>query len=71
MFRADPERTGMYEDGDAGRFSGLKWRFKAKKNITSTPLVFEGKVFFGSYDRMFYAVDCETGKEGVEIRYRS
>jgi outer membrane protein assembly factor BamB/tRNA A-37 threonylcarbamoyl transferase component Bud32 len=39
----------------------LKWRFKAKRAIISSPLVAQGSVFFTSLDGQMYAVDAKTG----------
>ncbi|MCZ7545401.1 MAG: serine/threonine-protein kinase [Anaerolineae bacterium] len=39
----------------------IKWRFKARRAVTSSPLVHEKVVFFGSLDWHVYAVDAETG----------
>ena len=52
------------EDGDffALNFRGqVKWRFKAKRAITSSPLVVDGIVYFGSLDSTFYALDAQSG----------
>ena len=38
------------------------WAFKTGGNIESSPLVHEGRVFFGSDEPMFYALDAKTGK---------
>jgi serine/threonine protein kinase len=39
----------------------VKWRFKAKRGIISTPLVSQGVVFFTSLDSTFYALDAKSG----------
>jgi len=39
----------------------VKWRFKAKRAITSSPLVEDGIVFFASLDSTFYALDAKSG----------
>lgn len=52
-----------------GDFSGqIKWRYKAKRAVTSSPLVAQGTVFFSSLDGMVYALDAKTG--WVIWRYR-
>lgn len=38
------------------------WRFQAG-GVESSPLLVDGVVYFGSWDRKIYAVDAETGKE--------
>ena len=43
-------------------FSGhVRWRFKTKKAITSSPIVDGGMVFFASLDSTFYALDAKSG----------
>jgi eukaryotic-like serine/threonine-protein kinase len=52
------------ESGDfycIGFRGDMKWRFKAKRNITSSPLVQESVVYFTSVDGMLYALDKDTG----------
>ncbi len=39
-----------------------KWKFQASSALESSPLVVEGKVFIGSDNGTFYALDAETGK---------
>ena len=59
------------EDGDlfALDFRGqVRWRFKAKRSITSSPLVQDGIVYFGSMDSIFYALDAQSG--WIIWRYR-
>lgn len=38
-----------------------RWQFRAKRAITSSPLVAQGIVFVGSLDGTFYAVDAKSG----------
>ena len=38
-----------------------KWRFKAKRSITSSPIYSEGVVFAGSVDSILYALDARSG----------
>jgi outer membrane protein assembly factor BamB len=37
-----------------------KWKFKAKRAITSSPLYFNGNVYFGAMDGMIYALDAKS-----------
>lgn len=39
----------------------VKWRYKAKKAVTSSPLISEGVVYFTSLDGTFYALDAKSG----------
>jgi outer membrane protein assembly factor BamB/tRNA A-37 threonylcarbamoyl transferase component Bud32 len=46
----------------------VKWRFKAKRAITSSPILGDGIVFFASLDSVFYALDAKSG--WIVWRYR-
>lgn len=39
----------------------LEWRSRAKKSITGSPSIRNGKVFVGSHDEYFYSFDVTTG----------
>lgn len=39
----------------------LKWRFRAKRAVTSSPLIASGTVYFSSIDSTVYAVDAKSG----------
>lgn len=39
----------------------VSWRFKAKRGVFSSPVEYEGLVFFGSMDWQLYALDMERG----------
>ncbi|WP_424912661.1 PQQ-binding-like beta-propeller repeat protein [Thermanaerothrix sp.] len=39
----------------------IKWRFRAKRAITSSPTVAQGMVYFTSLDASFYALDSKSG----------
>ncbi len=59
------------EDGDfyCVDFSGKqKWKFKAKRAITSSPVVHDGSVFFTSLDWTLYSLDADAG--WILWRYR-
>jgi outer membrane protein assembly factor BamB len=64
MFRGGPDHTGVYGPA-TGVVEGvdlpLKWRFKTRGKIRSTPVVADGRVFVGSGDGFLYAVDARTG----------
>ena len=40
----------------------LKWKFKTDARVTSSPSVALGKIYFGSYDGNFYAIDASSGQ---------
>jgi len=39
----------------------IKWRFRAKRAITSSPQVYQTFVYFASLDTMVYALDAKSG----------
>jgi len=39
----------------------VRWRFNAKRAVTSSPLYYKGTVYFGSLDSTFYAIDSKSG----------
>ncbi len=38
-----------------------KWRYKAKRAVTSSPVYADGIIFFGSVDSQLYALDAKSG----------
>ena len=40
-----------------------KWKFKTAGEVSSSPFVSGGVVYFGSCDNYLYAVDSKTGKK--------
>jgi eukaryotic-like serine/threonine-protein kinase len=45
-----------------GDFRGqVKWKYKTKRSVTSSPVSAQGAVFFASLDGMVYALDARTG----------
>lgn len=52
------------EEGDVNcvSFQGqLKWRFSAKRAVTSSPVVGKGILYFASVDSIFYGIDAKSG----------
>lgn len=45
-----------------------KWKFNAYDPVGSTPLIESGIVYFGSVNKVFYAVDLDTGMKMWEFR---
>ena len=60
MFLAAPTHTPLVEKGPALPLS-LKWKFDTQRPVLSSPVVYKGKVFAGSYDKSMYALDT-TGR---------
>jgi outer membrane protein assembly factor BamB/tRNA A-37 threonylcarbamoyl transferase component Bud32 len=58
-------------DGDVAAvdMSGqLKWRFRTKRSVMSTPLVYNGLVYVGSMDWVMYALDANSGMSVWQYR---
>ncbi|HEX6305619.1 MAG TPA: serine/threonine-protein kinase [Anaerolineales bacterium] len=57
----------IYFGTEAGEFICLdyrgevKWRFKAKRAVTSSPIISESFVYFSSLDTTLYALEAKTG----------
>jgi len=66
MFRADPSHSGVYDAAGVPVLHGVKWKFRAKGPIISTPALSGGRVFFGSSDHNVYALDAGSG----ELRWK-
>lgn len=47
----------------------LEWKHQTSGLIYATPLIFDGKVYIGSTDSVFYAIEASSGKE--KWRYHS
>lgn len=63
MFRHDPLRSGSAGQTDILPEGTLKWSFTTGAAIHSSPVVVDGKVYFGSRDNRFYSLDAETGEK--------
>ena len=62
MFRANLQRTGVYDTRGVHQLSELKWKFKTEGVVFSSPAIADGVVYFGSGDNL-YSVDIKTGQE--------
>jgi outer membrane protein assembly factor BamB len=62
VFRGNMARTGVFT-GIPPEGGKLLWSFETGGWVSSSPVVADGLVYFGSDDRLFYAVDCKTGQQ--------
>lgn len=62
MFQANLERTGVYHDAGPTEAPTLAWKFDAGAAIFSTPLVYEGVVYFVDFEGRVYALDQDRGE---------
>lgn len=60
MFRGNPAHTGVYDSKGPAGFE-LKWRFKTRGKVRSSPAVVEGAVVFGSEDGHLYCLNAADG----------
>ncbi len=63
MFRGDPAHSGVYAGSGPRKLQGVKWKFATGDRIVSSPVWWEGVLYFGSDDNNLYAVDAETGRQ--------
>jgi eukaryotic-like serine/threonine-protein kinase len=63
MFRGDAQHRGVYADPGAPVLHGLKWKFKTKGPVLSSPVAAGGVVYFGSNDHFVYAVNAADGRQ--------
>ena len=62
MFRANAARTG-YAEAEAPGGNQLCWKFKTGGEVTSSPAVADGRVYFSSEDGYLYAIEVASGRE--------
>ena len=63
MFRANLQRTGVYNTKGVPQLNELLWKFKTRGAIGSSPAVAEGVVYVGNGCNHLYAIDSKTGQE--------
>jgi outer membrane protein assembly factor BamB len=60
-FRGDAQHTGIYQQVGVPVLHGIKWKFKTRAAVISTPAVIDGTAYFGSNDHYLYAVNLADG----------
>lgn len=63
MYRANLQRTGVYNARGMHELGGLKWKSKTEDEVVSDPIIFDEVVYFGGSDGYLHAVDSNTGQE--------
>ena len=63
MFRANPEHTGVYDNGGIAPTNNELWRFETGGYSSSDPTVSNGVVYIGTDVKNLFAIDAVTGKE--------
>src|SRR6185437_9983314 len=62
MFKCSPALTGACDGTAPKQLMGIRFVFHANAPVRSTPLLYRGRLYFGSSDGTFYAVDAESGR---------
>jgi outer membrane protein assembly factor BamB len=68
MFRHDSSRTGAADIIATNPRGELKWSFQTGREVSSSPAVANGMVYFGSRDFKLYALDIDTGEKQWEFQ---
>jgi len=63
MFRGDPAHTGVFAAKGLRQLHGVKWRFATGNRVVSSPVWYEGVLYFGGDDGNIYAVDAASGRQ--------
>jgi eukaryotic-like serine/threonine-protein kinase len=76
MFRASPERTGIFDNSGIVPNNAELWRFETRSHVRSSPTVSNGVVYVGS-DALWdgkgtlHAIDAVTGEEKWRFKTKS
>ena len=63
MFRGDLSHSGIYAGAGVSKLKGVKWTFRTRGEIVSSPAIANGVVYVGSNDGKLYAIDQQTGSQ--------
>ena len=61
MFRGNAARTGFTAEQAYPPFTAA-WEFQVQGDVLSSPVVYDGKVYFGARSGSVYALDARTGE---------
>ena len=67
-FRGNAAHTGVYRAPGVATFHKVKWQFRTKGQVLSSPTVSGGTVYFGSNDHRLYALDLASGEKKWEFK---
>jgi len=71
MFRGNPLHTGEYPGAGISKFTKVRWQFRTKGQVLSSPAVAGDTVYIGSSDHLMYALDRATGDKKWEFKTES
>ena len=63
QFRGGPTHPGVAAGPGPETLGGVAWRFDTDAPVRASPVIHRDRVYVGSSDRRFYALDAETGRE--------
>jgi outer membrane protein assembly factor BamB len=66
MFRANSQRTGVYNTTGIRHFKEVKWKLQLTSfnvNFSACPTVADGVICIGDGKRNFYVIDTQTGQQ--------
>ncbi|GAB6286293.1 MAG: hypothetical protein STSR0009_24940 [Methanoregula sp.] len=63
MFRANPQHTGVYDDGGIRPTNIVMWSYKTNGSLYSSPAISGDVLYIGSDDKNVYAINATTGDE--------
>jgi eukaryotic-like serine/threonine-protein kinase len=69
MFRGDPGHSGIYDAVGAPQTPMLKWKFKTRGAVVSSPAVVAEVLYAGSNDHSLYALNANSGT--LKWRFRT
>jgi eukaryotic-like serine/threonine-protein kinase len=61
MFRNDLAHSGIYTAAGVPKLKGIKWTFRTRGEVVSSPAIVDGVIYVGSNDGNLYAIDQQTG----------
>jgi len=62
LHRNNPVQTGVSDEKLPDKLA-VRWEFKTGDTIEGTPVIVDGVVYIGSYDKCLYAIELKTGKQ--------
>src|SRR5215469_1200339 len=71
MFRGDVAHSGAYQAAGVPQLHGVKWKFRTKGMVISSPTIAGDTVYIGSTDHMLYALDRASGAEKWKFKTNS
>jgi len=63
MFRANPQHTGVYDDGGIRPTNNVMWAYQTNDSMYSSPTISGDVLYIGSKDKNVYAINATNGDE--------